>query len=285
MYTLDKTMITRNFDRASRHYEKYAVLQQTIAGRLLERLDLVRIKPGWVVDMGAGTGITARELEKKFKPAQVLQIDISAAMLRQSSKREKKFFSRQHYVQADIESLPLKDNCIDLVFSSLTYQWCNSLEWVFSEASRLLTANNPLIFATLGPDTLKELRTSWAAVDDAVHVNTFIDMHDVGDALSRAGFQGIVMDVETIILEYTDCAGLMRELKQVGAQNVNTQRQKTLTGKNRLRKLLTAYEHFRRNGELPATYEIVYGLAWKPATAQPRQAGDVVYIPVEKIKK
>ena len=285
MCPLDKHWITRSFDQAAAHYEKYAILQQTVAGRLLERLDLIKINPCWIVDIGAGTGMTARSLEKKYKSSQVLQIDISWLMLRHSRTQEKKFFSRQHYIRADMEKVPVSDDSIDLVFSSLTYQWSNDLDRVYSEACRFLTPNGPLVFAMLGPDTLKELRTSWAAVDDDIHVNDFIDMHDVGDALARAGFQDIVMDVENITLEYPDCIQLMRELKRVGARNVNTSRQKSLTGKNKMQQMITAYEQFRQNGMLPATYEVVYGLAWKPVIGRTRQAGGVSYVPVEKIKK
>ena len=283
MSPLDKPGIIRSFDQAAAHYEKYAVLQQTVAGRLLERLDLIKINPGWIVDMGAGTGMTARTLEKKYKSAQVLQIDISGSMLRHSRTLKRKFFSRQHYTRADMEKVPVGDGTVDLVFSSLTYQWCNDLDRVFSESCRMLTANGPLVFAMLGPDTLKELRISWAAVDDDIHVNDF--MHDVGDALFRSGFQGIVMDVENITLEYPDCVQLMRDLKQVGAQNVNTSRQKSLTGINRMQQMITAYEQFRQNDILPATYEVVYGLAWKPEITHTGSAVGVSYVPVEKIKK
>lgn len=285
MCPLDKAMLIRSFDRSVEHYEEYAILQKTVAGRLLERLGLIRINPGWIIDMGAGTGMTARMLEKKYKSAQVLQIDISGRMLRHSRQRKKKFFSRQHYVQADLENIPLADGSADLVFSSLAYQWCNDLDASFTEACRVLGPNGPFIFTILGPDTLKELRACWAAVDGSVHVNDFIDMHDAGDALGRAGFQGIVMDVEMITLEYTDCIKLMRELKKVGAQNVNASRLKTLTGKNRMQRVINEYEQFRRDDRLPVTYEIVYGLAWKPAGGQARPHEDVSYVPVDSIGK
>ena len=285
MCPLDKAMLIRSFDRSVEHYEEYAILQQTVAGRLLERLGLIRINPGWVVDMGAGTGKTARMLEKKYKSAQVLQLDISGSMLKHSRRRKKMFFSRQHYVQADMEKIPLIDGSADLVFSSLAYQWCNDLDVAFTEACRVLVPNGPFIFTMLGPDTLKELRTCWAAVDGHIHVNEFIDMHDAGDALGRVGFQGVVMDVEMITLEYMDCVKLMRELKKVGAQNVNASRQKTLTGKNRMQRMINEYEQFRHDGRLPVTYEIVYGLAWKPAAGQIRQQGGVSYVPVDRIGK
>ncbi len=142
------------------------------------------------------------------------------------------------------------------------------------------------IFATLGPDTLKELRESWAAADSGVHVNTFFDMHDIGDALVRAGLEGVVMDVEYIKMTYKDCMSLMRELKAIGAHNVNNDRHKGLTGKKHLEKMMNHYETFRENEKLPATFEIVYGHAWKPSvSAMIRGEEGVAYVPVSEIKK
>jgi malonyl-CoA O-methyltransferase len=109
------------------------------------------------------------------------------------------------------------------------------------------------------------LRAAWHAVDGATHVNGFVDMHDIGDALIRAGFVEPVMDVEHITLTYEDVFGLMRDLKRIGAHNVTAGRARNLTGRQRLRKLAAAYEHARRDGKLPATYEVVYGTAWVPA--------------------
>ena len=120
------------------------------------------------------------------------------------------------------------------------------------------------MFSTLGPDTLKELRASWLAVDQHQHVHSFIDMHDVGDAMVRARLADPVMDVEQFILTYDDGLTLMRELKQLGAHNAAADRPHQLTGKTHLKKVLDSYEQFRKDGKLPASYEVVYGHAWCP---------------------
>ena len=121
------------------------------------------------------------------------------------------------------------------------------------------------MFSTFGPDTLKELRDSWNKVeasDADFHVSDFIDMHDIGDALLRAGLADPVMDVERFTLTYPDVYKLMKELKTLGATNAAMARRSSLTGKRRLMSMVANYETYRVNGTLPATYEVVYGHAW-----------------------
>jgi len=260
----EKTKVAASFSRSARDYAKYAVLQRTVADRLLERLELVSISPNLIVDIGSGSGGAARELAKMYKSAQILQFDLSLNMLRQSRSEDPRFFSKQQYVCGDIELFPLRKNSAELVISSLMLQWCNDLDAAFIQIRSTLKKQGLFLFATLGPDTLKELRSSWAEVDDDVHVNTFIDMHDVGDALVRAGFVEPVMDVEHITLTYEDCFALMKDLKNLGANNANVDRFKGLTGKNKIKSLESAYEKYRAEDRLPVTYEVVYGHAWTP---------------------
>ena len=145
------------------------------------------------------------------------------------------------------------------------------------------------MFTTFGPDTLKELRASWSEVDDHTHVNTFIDMHDIGDALVRAGFSDSVVDMEMMCLTYPDVMQLMKELKLIGARNKTRGRSPHLTGKGKLRRLSEAYERFRTaDGLLPASYEVIYGHAWSMQD-QPvsRKSGDSrdYHVPVKSIKR
>ena len=173
-----------------------------------------------------------------------------------------------------------------MIFSNLTLQWCSDLDKVFAEFRRLLKPGGLALFSTFGPDTLKELRDSWAAADKAVHVGAFIDMHDIGDALLRSGFADPVMDAERFTLTYADVYGVMNELKALGAHNAATGRPRTLTGKGRLRAMAAAYERYRDNGILPASFEVVYGLAWAPAVSavNTREEG-VVKIPLSALQR
>jgi malonyl-CoA O-methyltransferase len=282
---INKIKVATSFNRSAQDYAEHAVLQRTVAERLLERLELVSISPKVIIDAGSGPGGAARRLAKRYKGAQVLQLDLSMQMLNQSRSQDSRFFSKQQYICGDAESLPLENNSLELVFSSLMLQWCNDLDATFAQIKSTLKKQGLFLFATLGPDTLKELRSSWAEVDDDVHVNTFIDMHDIGDALVRAGFVEPVMDVEHITLTYEDGFSLMRDLKTLGANNADTERHKGLTGKNKMNRMMAAYEKFRSEGRLPATYEVVYGHAWTPLQeASPGSLVNEAYFPISSLK-
>ena len=257
----DKRLARRSFASAAAAYDQVAVLQQEVGRRLLQRLDLVRIQPRRILDLGSGTGQCVPELGARYKKAQVVALDIALPMLRQARKRGR-WRRRPWCVCGDAESLPFADASFDLVFSNLMLQWCVELEVAFAELQRVLRPGGLLMFTSFGPDTLRELRNSWQQVDAYSHVNAFWDMHDVGDALLRARFADPVMDVERVTLTYPDVWQLMRELKQVGAHNVTAGRPRGLTGKARMQRLVAAYEDYRSDGVLPASYEIVNGHAW-----------------------
>ena len=256
----DKRLARRSFASAAAAYDQVAVLQQEVGRRLLQRLDLVRIQPQRILDLGSGTGQCIPEVTARYKKAQLVALDIALPMLQQARKRGR-WRRRPWCVCGDAESLPFADASFDLVFSNLMLQWCVELEVAFAELQRVLRPGGLLMFTSFGPDTLRELRNSWQQVDAYSHVNAFWDMHDVGDALLRARFADPVMDVERVTLTYPDVWQLMRELKQVGAHNVTAGKPRGLTGKARMQRLVAAYEDYRSEGVLPASYEIVNGHA------------------------
>ncbi|MGD8569699.1 MAG: malonyl-ACP O-methyltransferase BioC [Gammaproteobacteria bacterium] len=273
--TIDKQAARQSFNQAAGTYDSVAVLQREVGQRMLERLDIVRLEPNVIVDIGCGTGDMTQALAKRYKQARIVALDFAEHMLTQA--RGKQGFTRRwlgkpfHYVCGDAERLPLADDSADFIFSNLTLQWCNDLDTTFTEFNRILRPGGLLMFSTLGPDTLKELRESWLAIDNQPHVHPFIDMHHVGDALLRARLADPVMDVEHFTLTFNDGYQLMRELKQLGAHNAAPRRSQGLTGKSQLQKMLRAYEHFRNpaDNKLPATYEVVYGHAWAPMAQKP----------------
>ncbi|MFV2004069.1 MAG: malonyl-ACP O-methyltransferase BioC [Gammaproteobacteria bacterium] len=267
----DQSRVRRAFDKAAEHYEQFAVLQNEVCKRLLEKLEIVKISPEYILDAGAGTGRAIPTLFERYKKAHVVALDLSENMLDKSSEQGG-FFRSPHLVCADIEHLPFADNSFDLVFSSLSMQWCNDLNAVLLEAKRVLKPGGLFVFTTFGPDTLKELRHSWAEVDEVNHVNQFVDMHDIGDALLQDGFAEPVMEAEIMTVTYDTVDGIMHDLKAIGA-NVTAesppdkQKVRGLAAKSVLHTVRQAYEQFRQNDLLPATYEIIYGHAWKPKPA------------------
>ena len=273
-FRLDRPGVRAAFDRASARYEAAAVLQARVADELLNRLELFKFTPGVVLDLGAGTGRMTRELKRRYRRALIVALDLAPGMLREARKHQQ-LFRRFERVCGDAMRLPFADASVGVVVSSLMLQWCDPPDPAFAEIRRVLKPDGLVAFSTLGPDTLRELRTAWAEADGTSntynHVNHFTDMHDVGDALVRAGLSEPVLDVDRLRLTYPDALALMRDLKAIGAHNVTAGRPRALMGRERLRRMQDAYETFRRDGRLPATYEVVYGVAWgaagRPASA------------------
>jgi malonyl-CoA O-methyltransferase len=271
-FALDKRQLRRSFDRAAATYDRAAALQREICMRALERLDLVKLDPGLIIDAGSGTGFGARALARRYPRASVLELDLADSMVRTARALRPWWHRwiggrREMFVCGDNERMPIRDGTAGMIWSNLAFQWSDDLPGVFAECRRVLRAEGLLTFTTFGPDTLKELRQAFPPEPGAVHVNRFLDMHDIGDMLVHAGFADPVMDMEVLTLTYEGVEQLMRELKALGAHNITSGRGRGLTGRGTLQQLKKRYEIHRRDGRLPATFEVIYGHAWKP---QPR---------------
>ena len=229
----------------------------------MEHLLPVRIQPSRILDVGAGTGICSRLLARCYRSARVISLDCSTPMLRVARSRGPRWFSKRAFACGDGESLPVADGTIDLLVSSLMLPSCASPDATLAEFQRVLKPGGLLMFSSLGPDTLRELRESWMAVDRDVHVHAFIDMHDLGDALLRAGLRDVVMDTERVTGRYQDVATLMSELKRLGVSNAARGCRMGLTTSTRLAAMATEYERFRSDATLPASFEVVFGHAWR----------------------
>jgi malonyl-CoA O-methyltransferase len=259
---LDRRAVRASFERAATRYDAFAALQDAVRANLAERLDLVRLAPARMLDAGCGTGGAQRLLFGRFPKAALVAVDFAPAMLA-AAQRRKPWFKTLHPLAADCTALPLADASIDLVFCNLVLQWLDDPEPAFREFRRVLAPRGLLLFSSFGPDTLHELRTAWGRVDAAPHVNRFLDMHDVGDALVRAGLSEPVLDVEHLTTRYATPRELMRELKGLGAHNAAAARPRGLTGRARLAAVEAGYPR-AADGAVAATWEVVYGAAWAP---------------------
>ena len=284
---LDTLRVRRFFEHAAATYDAAAVLQREIGQRMAERLELVKLDPAAVLDAGCGTGEGLAELGARFPAAFRVGVDFALPMLVLARGRAPASGAqgsivarllgagarspRAGWVCADLLRLPLASAAFDMVWSNLALHWLNDPSLAFAEFHRVLRAGGLLTFTTFGPDTLHELRSAFSTVDGSTHVNRFIDMHDLGDLLVSTGFAEPVMDMEKLTVTYADAAALARDLKSTGERNATLGRPRGLTGRRRWQRMLQALESFRRETRMPATFEVVYGHAWKP---EPRVAAD-----------
>jgi malonyl-CoA O-methyltransferase len=252
--SLEVQQIKNSFNKAAATYTHAAHLQREISANLLQRLDWIPCQPQRIVDLGCGTGYLTTALAQKYPQAQVLGVDWAENMLHHLAPPIQR-------ICADAARLPLHADSVDVLLSNLMLQWSTDIPALLAECARVLRPDGILLFSTFGPDTLVELRRSWEHVDNYVHVNQFADMHPLGDALLAAGLLNPVMDVDRLCRYYPDAYALMRELKALGAHNVNQGRAPGLMGKQRWQRMLAAYEKQRHAAGLPASYEVIYGFA------------------------
>jgi malonyl-CoA O-methyltransferase len=282
-FALDTQWVRRSFDHAAPGYDAAAVLQHQVRRDLLERLQLMAITPGVVLDAGAGTGHGSRALKGRYPKALVIALDFSPRMLCIAARRQS-WLRRFSRVCGDAENMPLADDSVDLVVSNLMLQWCDP-DAAFLEFRRVLAPQGLLCFSTFGPDTLRELRSAWAQVDTSAHVNPFLDTHDIGDALVRAGFASPVLDVERLTLRYADVRRVAADLKATGARNAVPERRRGLSSPRKYARMQAAYEQFRQDGLLPASYEVVFAHAWAPTSSARRNRPDGAEVSLQELKR
>ncbi|MGQ0544138.1 MAG: methyltransferase domain-containing protein [Betaproteobacteria bacterium] len=243
---IDPRAARRRFERAASSYARASRLEAEVGARMLERLDYVKVAPRRILDAGSGPSREARALRRRYPKAELLALDFALPMLR------RRFLEKRIRLCGDMLRLPLADASVDLVWSNMALHWAADAAAALREFERVLAPQGQLMFSTLGPDTLKELR----AAAGAARVHAFIDMHDVGDMLVAAGFGAPVMDMEMIEVQYTRDQDLLRDLRASGQTSARADRARGLSGRR--------FAAGLRAGLAPrATFEVVYGHAWK----------------------
>jgi len=254
---LNKERIAVSFSKAAQTYDSSAAFQREVGNQLLSMLDL-QSKAAQIVDLGCGTGYFTEQLllQSHCLDSSVIGLDIAQGMLKYASTQHDN--SRVQWLCSDGESLALAENSVDVFFSSLAIQWCERPDKLFSEIKRVLKPGGVALFSSLGPNSLCELKASWAKVDQHVHVNQFIALECLLAALPSG------LNVETVqqknwLLEYSELKQLTTDLKNIGAHNMNSGERKGLTGRARIIGFKRNYECYRQeNGMLPASYEVYF---------------------------
>jgi len=254
---IDRRAARRRFERAARTYPEFSRLEGEVAARMLERLDYIRLEPRRILD--AGSGPPRRDLRKRYPQASAIALDFSLGMLPRPGSWRWITGDRLVSICADMERLPLADGSVDLVWSNMALHWLSEPLPALREFRRVLSPDGLLMFSTLGPDSLKELR----AAAGAGRVHAFIDMHDLGDMLLAAGLAAPVMDMELLNLEYPDADTLLGDLRGSGQTSARADRPRGLAGRSFAQRLRGAL------GERPrASFELVYGHAWQASRAR-----------------
>jgi malonyl-CoA O-methyltransferase len=278
---LDPRAVRRHFARAAATYDAAAVLQREVGARMAERLEAVKLSPATILDVGCGTGDAHAEFAVRYPAARYVALDVALPMVaaarakvgRSGSALARIFATfrgsrgsaQPAFVCGDVAALPFVTGRFELVWSNLALQWVSDLPQALAEIHRALAVGGLVTFSTFGPDTLKELRTAFAGIDRHEHVGRFADMHDVGDMLVHSGFADPVMHMEMLTLTYPDAPAMIRELKAIGATNAMKGRPHAMMGRRRWERALGALDAMRRDGRIPATFEVIYGHAWKVA--------------------
>lgn len=273
---VDRSHVARRFGRVAGRYGEGDFLVREIDRRMAARLDYVKLEPSRILDLGCSEGASFASLAARYPDAHLIGLDLVPAMLK-AGRPVRPAWQRllglgkatPSVVAGDAASLPLKSASVGLVWSNLLLHWLNDPLPAFAEMGRVLEVGGLLMFSTLGPDTLKELRAAFS--DGATHTQRFADMHDLGDMLVESGFSDPVMDMEVITLTYDDLDAMLAELRAAGSSCAMRERSRGMLGKEAWAKMRAAYEGMRRDGKLPATFEVIYGHAWKAA---PRQTAD-----------
>lgn len=274
---VDRAQVRKSFARAAGGYGSADFFAREIDRRMQERLDYVRIEPGRIVDLGCSRGASLAGLRARYPEALALGVDLVPEMLQVARPPASGWprwlrlgrDSGPAYLAADAVRLPLKASSAGLVWSNLLLHWLDDPLPALAEAHRVLEVGGLLMFSALGPDTFKELRAAFA--DGYAHTQRTIDMHDLGDMLVACGFADPVMDMEVMTLTYDSLDTLLAEVRATGSSCAMKARRHGLTGRRTWAAVRQAYEALRRDGKLPATFEVVYGHAWKP---QPKTTAD-----------
>jgi malonyl-CoA O-methyltransferase len=276
----DRLAVQRQFDRRAAWPDPAAYLHREVAARMFERLDLVKLAPERVLDVGCGLAEDAKALAQRHPAAEVLGIDLSVRRLTRAAQAledrraegwlqrlslrllgsEGRVQTRSSGVQlavADAHHLPVASHGIDLIWSNLVLHWLDDVPGAIAEWYRVIRPGGLVMFSALGVDTLRELESI------GLRLPRLPDMHDLGDALVHAGFADPVMDTERLTLSWRDPNTMLSELRALGG-DVRPDRPGGLASPAAREALLLRLRRLCEPVPISITIELIQGHAWCP---------------------
>ncbi len=257
-FKIEKKRIARSFSQAAKSYDSQASLQRIIADKFLKQLR----KDAYVqrvLDLGSGTGYCTKELHQLYPNAEIINLDIAEAMLIFASNRHKSRSFKEKSICADAEALPFIADTFDIIFSSLSIQWCQNYSVLFAELKRVLKPKGIFYISTFGPETLQEVSIAWQQVDSFIHVNRFHPDSLLKNEINKSGFSKIRIDINPMLIYYQSFEKLASELKSIGARNMNAGQGHGLNGRKKMTKLKQAFEqNYDQELGIPVTYQVFY---------------------------
>lgn len=279
--------VQQRHHRYAARYRSAAVINHVLADGLLQRLAYLRLKPQTIIDLGSGSGYLSQALCQRFPDAQIVAVDLTHAMHRQIQQPKLKR-TNWHLVTADAYQLPMATHSVDVIVSNVLLPLLLDYPALWQECQRVLQPGGLLLFSNLGPDTLQELKHSCLAIDQHSHVNTFIDLHDMGDGLIAAGFQDPVLDADRVQLSYPSLSALLHELKNLGSLQALAEPDTRYYGKAFWQHIERYYrQHFSdANQRLLVSVDAYFGHAFNPLKPRQRPEADGgIGLPISTIKR
>jgi malonyl-CoA O-methyltransferase len=257
---VNKRKVANGFDKAANRYNSLAKVQQEIAGYGLSLLEKMGINSAqYLLDLGCGTGSSVSRLTKLAN--QVVGLDISLNMLRQATQD-----ATQHKqgmftaINGDAEVLPIRSSSVDVVYSSMALQWCESPQLVLDEVKRVLKPKGKALLCILTGESFNDLQCAWQHMSLPSRINQF---HSKQQWLNAA--QSIQADVTHSVNHFTShhstVLDMLSSIKCIGANTriVNSTKASNYISRQEIAGL-TGYmnQQLGNNHKFPLCYQLLF---------------------------
>lgn len=236
-------------------------LHGEVARRMAERLLIMKRVPSVVVDWWSRSGASSELLRAAYPKAKVVRVEHAPRVARPTAGWWQSVVRR---TDVSIEAVAVQPQAAQLLWANMVLHQHVDPGLLIAQWRQALTIEGFVMFSTLGPDTLKTLREVYREAGWGVPHAPFVDMHDLGDMLVRAGFADPVMDQETLRLTWATPGALLTELRSLGI-NADPARCAGLRTPRWRRRLESALaERAGAEGRIALEFEVVYGHAFNP---------------------